>query len=46
MFGGATEYLALYMGYQNLVLLAGIFYFLALYLTFRRQTRMAQAYSA
>lgn len=43
MFGGATEYLALYMGYQNLVLLAGAFYFLALYLTYRRQTRVTRA---
>jgi hypothetical protein len=31
MIGGATEYLALYFGYQNLIIFAGIFYFLAFY---------------
>jgi hypothetical protein len=31
MIGGATEYLALYFGYHNLIIFAGIFYFLAFY---------------
>ncbi len=33
MVGGATEYLALYFGYQNLIIFAGIFYFLAFFVT-------------
>ncbi len=36
MVGGATEYLALYFGYQNLIILAGIFYFLTFYLVSQR----------
>lgn len=35
MFGGATEYLALYFGYQNLIIFAGIFYFLAFFFVTR-----------
>jgi spermidine synthase len=35
MVGGATEYLALYFGYQHLVIFAGIFYFLAFYFIIR-----------
>jgi SAM-dependent methyltransferase len=37
MVGGATEYLALYFGYQNLVIFAAIFYFLAFYFVTRSQ---------
>ena len=39
MVGGATEYLALYVGYQNLMIFAAIFYFLAFYFIARRQDR-------
>jgi spermidine synthase len=35
MLGGATEYLALYFGYQHLIIFAGIFYFLALFFVIR-----------
>lgn len=40
MVGGATEYLSLYFGYQDLIIAAGIFYFLAFYffLRMRRQS--------
>ena len=37
MVGGATEYLALYFGYQNLIIFAAIFYFLAFYIITRKQ---------
>lgn len=37
MVGGATEYLALYFGYQNLIIFAAIFYFLAFYFVTRSQ---------
>jgi hypothetical protein len=37
MVGGATEYLALYFGYRNLIIFAGIFYFLAFYFIAQRQ---------
>ena len=37
MVGGATEYLSLYFGYQNLVIVAGIFYFLAFFYFNRMQ---------
>lgn len=37
MCGGATEYLALYFGYQNLIIFAGIFYFLAFFFVTRSQ---------
>jgi hypothetical protein len=40
MVGGATEYLALYFGYQYLVLFAAAFYFLAFYAISRRQDRI------
>jgi hypothetical protein len=36
MVGGATEYLALYFGYQNLIIFAGIFYFLAFFFVVQR----------
>jgi SAM-dependent methyltransferase len=37
MVGGATEYLALYLGYQNLIIFAGLFYFLAFYFIAQRR---------
>lgn len=37
MVGGATEYLALYFGYQNMIFFAAIFYFLAFYWVSRKQ---------
>lgn len=37
MVGGATEYLALYFGYQNLIIFALIFYLLAFYFITQRQ---------
>jgi len=42
MIGGAAEYLALYFGYQNLMVFAGLFYALA-FLVFFWQFRRAQA---
>jgi hypothetical protein len=42
MVGGTTEYLALYLGYQNLIVFAGIFYFLAFYFIARHQTALHQ----
>jgi spermidine synthase len=39
MVGGATEYLALYLGYQNLIIFAAIFYFLAFYFIVQRQSQ-------
>jgi SAM-dependent methyltransferase len=43
MVGGATEYLALYFGYQNLIILAAIFYFLTFYTIARYQNKLASA---
>jgi spermidine synthase len=40
MVGGATEYLALYFGYRNLIIFAGIFYFLAFYFIAWRQASL------
>lgn len=40
MVGGTTEYLALYFGYQNLIIFAGIFYFLAFYFIVRQQKKL------
>jgi spermidine synthase len=37
MVGGSTEYLALYFGYQNLIIFATVFYFLAFYFITRSQ---------
>jgi spermidine synthase len=37
MVGGTTEYLALYFGYRDLIIFAGIFYFLAFYFIAQRQ---------
>jgi predicted membrane-bound spermidine synthase len=42
MVGGTTEYLALYLGYQNLIVFAGIFYFLAFYFIARHRTALHQ----
>jgi SAM-dependent methyltransferase len=42
MIGGAAEYLALYLGYQNLMIFAGLFYALA-FLVFFWQYRRATA---
>lgn len=39
MVGGATEYLALYFGYHNLIVFAAIFYFLAFYFISQYQSR-------
>jgi SAM-dependent methyltransferase len=39
MIGGAAEYLALYLGYQNLMIFAGIFYALAFFVFFRLYRR-------
>lgn len=39
--GGTTEYLALYFGYQNLIVFAGIFYFLAFYFIVQQQKKMS-----
>jgi hypothetical protein len=41
MVGGTTEYLALYFGYQYLVLFAAAFYFLAFYAISRRQDHVS-----
>jgi spermidine synthase len=41
MVGGAAEYLALYFGYQNLVLFAAVFYLCAFYLALRWQKHLA-----
>jgi hypothetical protein len=38
--GGAAEYLSLSLGYQNLLIIAGLFYFLAFY-AFRRMLRVS-----
>jgi hypothetical protein len=35
MVGGTTEYMALYFGYQHLIIFAGIFYFLAFFFAIR-----------
>jgi SAM-dependent methyltransferase len=43
MVGGATEYLALYFGYQNLIIFAGIFYLLAFYFVTQRRPRFITA---
>jgi spermidine synthase len=40
MVGGTTEYLALYFGYRDLIIFAGIFYFLAFYFIARRQASL------
>ncbi len=40
MVGGATEYLALYLGYQNLAVVAAIFYFLAFFFIARQQAAL------
>ncbi len=40
MVGGATEYLALYFGYQNLIIFALIFYLLAFYFIAQRQKKL------
>ena len=41
MVGGAAEYMALYFGYQNLVLFAAVFYLCAFYLALRWQKHLA-----
>jgi spermidine synthase len=43
MVGGATEYLALYFGYQNLIIFAGIFYFLAFFFVVQRLPQFGYA---
>ena len=43
MVGGATEYLALYFGYQQLAIFAGLFYFVAFYMLYRRQQKLVAA---
>jgi hypothetical protein len=40
MVGGATEYLALYFGYQNLIIFALIFYLLAFYFITQRHKKL------
>ncbi len=42
MVGGATEYLALYFGYHNLIIFAALFYFLAFYFItqYRKQDKL------
>ncbi|HNB52352.1 MAG TPA: hypothetical protein PK530_10435 [Anaerolineales bacterium] len=42
MVGGATEYLSLLTGYQNLAILAGIFYFLAFFFFTRMKRQPSQ----
>jgi hypothetical protein len=43
MVGGAAEYLALYFGYQDLIILAGLFYLVAFYLLSRGAGRDIKA---
>jgi spermidine synthase len=43
MVGAATEYLALYLGYQNLIVFAAIFYFLAFYFIAQRRPQAVPA---
>lgn len=45
MLGGATEYLALYFGYQQLAVFAGLFYFAAFFMLYLRQRELAVAAS-
>ena len=46
MLGGATEYLALYFGYQQLAVFAGLFYFAAFFILYRRQREREFAVAA